>query len=522
MNNEQQNIAEISLSSIVDFSDDAIISKNLQDIITSWNMGATDLYGYTEREALGMPISILLPPDQPGEDPLLEKIRNGERIQHYETIRMRKDGRRIIVSLSLFPMKDEKGDVIGVSSIARDVTDRIRAEESVRLISDYNRSLIEASLDPLVTISLDGKITDVNKATETVTGYDRRILIGTDFSNYFTDPGKAREGYLRVFEEGIVKDYPLEIRHTDGHVTPVIYNATVYKDKLGKVIGVFAAARDITERKKAEEELRLVNSELEKRVQLRTQELSDSNTALREEIAERRRVEAELKKSKAQAELYLDLMCHDINNMHQIALGYIELAMDMNGNAGGLFLDRPLEVLQRSANLIDNVRKLQKLQTSVLHRETIDLARLISEIGREYESLSGDRVKLVFAKEEKYTVLANELLYDVFSNLVSNSIKHSAGNASVTLAMSKTTKEKTRFCRVAVEDNGPGVPDELKETVFNRLLRGTTKAKGMGLGLYLVKSLVESYHGQVWVEDRVQGDYTKGSRFIVLIPAVDV
>ncbi|TAJ26454.1 MAG: PAS domain S-box protein [Nitrospirae bacterium] len=121
--------------------------------------------------------------------------------------------------------------------------------------SQYARSLIEASLDPLVTISPDGKITDVNEATVKVTGVPRERLVGSDFSNYFTEPEKAREGYRQVFAQGFVADYPLTIRHRDSKLTDVLYNASVYKDVRGNVLGVFAAARDITAQKQAEHEL---------------------------------------------------------------------------------------------------------------------------------------------------------------------------------------------------------------------------------------------------------------------------
>ncbi len=141
-------------------------------------------------------------------------------------------------------------------SFIRDITERKKAEDAFRVASAYNRSLIEASRDPLVTIAPDGRITDVNAATEAVTGLPRKALVGTDFSDYFTEPAKAREGYMTVFREGSVTDYPLEIRHRTGSVTPVIYNASVYRDEAGKVIGVFAAARDITERKRVEEALK--------------------------------------------------------------------------------------------------------------------------------------------------------------------------------------------------------------------------------------------------------------------------
>jgi PAS domain S-box-containing protein len=158
----------------------------------------------------------------------------------------RKDGSEFQIEISLSPLETEEG--ILVSSAIRDVTSQKQA-------SQYARSLIEASLDPLVTISPEGKITDVNEGSIKVTGISRERLIGTDFSDYFTEPKKAREGYQLVFAEGFVTDYPLTIRHKDGRLTDVLYNASVYKDIRGNVLGVFAAARDVTAQKRAEAEL---------------------------------------------------------------------------------------------------------------------------------------------------------------------------------------------------------------------------------------------------------------------------
>jgi PAS domain S-box-containing protein len=132
-----------------------------------------------------------------------------------------------------------------------------RNEERLRAASLYTRSLIEASLDPLVTISAEGKITDVNKATEEATGKSRSELIGTDFSDYFTEPDRARNGYRQVFLNGFVTDYPLALRHRNGHISDVLYNASIYHNEAGEVLGVFAAARDVTERKLAEEAIRV-------------------------------------------------------------------------------------------------------------------------------------------------------------------------------------------------------------------------------------------------------------------------
>ena len=169
----------------------------------------------------------------------------------------RKDGTEIVVASRWSLLRDEEGRPTAIMEINRDVTIRKTIEEQARAASRYARKLIEASLDPLVTISSEGKITDVNQATEAVTGLPRDQLIGSDFCDYFTEPEKAREGYRQVFERGAVRDYPLAIRHTSGRVTDVLYNASVYRNEAGEVQGIFAAARDVTERRRIEEELRI-------------------------------------------------------------------------------------------------------------------------------------------------------------------------------------------------------------------------------------------------------------------------
>src|SRR3989338_855963 len=193
------------LAAIVESSEDAILSKSLDGTILSWNAGAERLYGYSAAEMKGRSISLLVPADRPDEMPdILKRIQRGEQIKHYETVGVRKGGVHFSISLTVSPLRDASGRVVGSSTIGRDITERKQAEEQLRQASAYNRSLIEASPDPLVTIGPDGRITDVNSATEEVTGLPRKELIGTDFSDYFTDPDQARAGYQRVFREGIV------------------------------------------------------------------------------------------------------------------------------------------------------------------------------------------------------------------------------------------------------------------------------------------------------------------------------
>jgi len=172
---------------------------------------------------------------------------------------VRSDGTRKWITARGECKFDSKRKIIGLRGTAQDITERKRTEELLQAKSEYNRRLIEASLDPLVTIGPDGKITDANSATEKVTGHDREKLIGTDFSDYFTEPDKAKAGYQQVFSKGLVRDYPLEIQNKDGKIFSVLYNASLYRDGQGNVVGVFAAARDITERKLYEQAIYRLN-----------------------------------------------------------------------------------------------------------------------------------------------------------------------------------------------------------------------------------------------------------------------
>jgi PAS domain S-box-containing protein len=268
------------LVSIIDSSDDAIMAKSPDGTITSWNRGAERVYGYQADEVIGRSVTILGHPDRSDEiEAILQRIRNGERVEHYETMRVRKDGRAISVSLTVSPIRDHAGNLVGISSISRDITERKRVEEQARETSQYARSLIEASLDPLVTISPDGKITDVNEATVNVTGVRRESLIGTDFSDYFTEPSQARAGYVEVFSKGLVTDYPLTIRHKNGRLTDVLYNGSVYRDAQGQVLGVFAAARDMTAQRQASQYARsLIEASLDPLVTISPQgKITDVN-----------------------------------------------------------------------------------------------------------------------------------------------------------------------------------------------------------------------------------------------------
>ena len=243
--------------------------------------------------------------------------------------------------------------------------------------------------------------------------------------------------------------------------------------------------------------------------------------AVKEDITERKRAEQELKEAKMQADLYLDLMGHDINNLNQIALGYLELANGMvMGEDLRECLSKPLDAINNSTYLIENVEKLQKVKSGELKTELMDLNDILAVIQTQYSKIPDKDVTITFTPRNKSTVMANGLIKDVFSNLAWNSIKHSNGTSvQINLDLERQQKDGKSYYKVMVEDNGPGIPDTQKENIFARFQRGNTNASGKGLGLYLVKTLVENFKGSVWVEDRVQGDHTKGAKFVVMLPA---
>jgi PAS domain S-box-containing protein len=261
----------------------SIIGMDLNHQILSWNEGARRNYGYTATEVIGRDAGILHAPEDiasGGVDRLLKEATE-KGLAEGEFVRVRKDGSRFTASVVVTRRADVSGTPIGFLLMSNDITEKKKAEEQFHVASRYARSLIEASLDPLVTISPEGKITDVNEATITVTGVSREGLVGTDFSNYFTEPDKARQGYKQVFEKGFVTDYPLTIRHRDGRLTVVLYNASVYRDVNGNVLGVFAAARDVTEQRQASQYARsLIEASLDPLVTISPEgKITDVNKA---------------------------------------------------------------------------------------------------------------------------------------------------------------------------------------------------------------------------------------------------
>ncbi|MCL7412567.1 MAG: PAS domain S-box protein [ANME-2 cluster archaeon] len=239
---------------LIETSLDPLVTFDKQGIILDVNEATIEATGRSREELIGSPFADYFTDPEKAHEGAMKVFETGE-VRDYELVIKAKDGTETIVSYNATVYTDQDGNVVGAFGAARDITERKRAVKVIQNLQRYNRGLIEVSLDPLVTFDQRGIILDVNEATIGTTGRSREELIGTPFADYFTDPEKAFKGAMRVFEIGVVRDYELVMKSRDGSETIVAYNASVFKDQTGKIVGAFAAARDITERKRAEQEI---------------------------------------------------------------------------------------------------------------------------------------------------------------------------------------------------------------------------------------------------------------------------
>ena len=383
--------------------------------------------------------------------------------------------------------KDELGNIQGVFASARDISDRIKGEMELKKSQAYTRSLIEASLDPLVTISADGKITDVNEASVKVTGVHREKLIGTDFSNYFTEPEKAREGYLQVFEKGFVADYPLTIRHKSGKLTDVLYNASVYKDDKGNVLGVFAAARDVTEQKTSLEAITRTNDEL--------------------------------KKTNAELDKFVYSVSHDLRAPLTSILGlveYIELETDNDNVVESLYYIKTS--VKKLDTFIQDILDYSRNARLGVKKEKVCFSQILEDIPANFKFMSsGATVRPVqISSDIKNGVLFysdSQRISIILNNLVSNAIRYAnpeSQNPFVHISVIITADEAT----ITVKDNGIGIHPKYHDSIFNMFYRVSANSVGSGLGLYIVKETIEKLGGHIHITSEVN----KGSTFTITIP----
>ncbi len=435
--------------------------------------------------------------------PMQVAARTGKPVFNSEFEFRFEDGRSVWVYGNVMPLLDNEGNPQGAVGAYVDITERKKAEEKLEdyqknlekiveertkkleLSALYARNLIEASLDPLVTISIEGKITDVNKATELATGCSRKELIGSDFSDYFVEPEKAKIGYKTVFAEGVVKDYALEIKHKNGRITNVFYNATVYRNDSGEIQGVFAAARDITEQKKAEAE-----------AQAAAKKLKDSERL-------------------ATIGATAGMVGHDIRNPLQAIIGDLYLLKDeVNNISDGESKESAIETID---SIDDNINYINKIVSDLQDyarplkpaAQKTDLTKTLTALLETAHVPKKVKTILQIQPEANQIISDVDLLKRIFTNLITNAAQAMPNGGKLTINATKTQDNTTI---ISVEDTGVGIAEEIRPNLFTPTF--TTKSKGQGFGLAVVKRLSEALGGTVSFESEVG----KGTTFTIRLP----
>lgn len=390
------------------------------------------------------------------------------------------------------PVEQADGAILEWVGTCTDVTVRKRDQELVRKAGLYARTLIEASLDPLVTIGKDGRILDVNHATEEVTGSTRQQLIGSDFSTYFTEPEKARRGYEEVFSKGFVQDYPLAIRQTSGSVIDVLYNATVYRNEAGEVEGVFAAARDVTRIKAAEQEVRQLNDELEERVVRRTAELEAANKEL---------------------EAFTYSVSHDLRAPLRHISGFSKMLSEEFSASlpkeAQHYLTRIQDGTHRMGTLVDDLLNLARIGRRDLTLQVAGLKSVVDEVIDILQPDCAGRRMEWKINDLPYVECDTALVKQIFQNLLSNALKFTRPREIALIEVGQSVRDGSPV--IYVRDNGVGFSMKYADKlfgVFQRLHRAED-FEGTGVGLATVQRIVQKHGGRIWAEAELE----KGATF---------
>ena len=422
-----------------------------------------------------------------------------------------------IANIELAFQNDEKEKraaelVIANKELAFQNDEKVKRAAELR-IANYARSLIEASRDPLVTISPEGKITDMNSATVHITGIEREQLLGSDFFTYFTEPQMAREVYQEVFAKGAVADSPLTLRHKDGKLTDVLFNGSVYKNDEGHVLGVVIVARDVTDQKRIATELTEAKIAAERATVLaeEAQAKAESATAIAEDAV----------KAKQQ---FLSNMSHEIRTPMNAIIGFTKVVLKTE------LTDKQREYLtaiKLSGDtlivLINDILDLAKVDAGRMTFEQIPfkLSASVAAMVHLFETkIQEKNLELVMEYDQKIpeVVVGDPVrLHQIILNLVSNAVKFtSEGSITVGVRMLVQDAEKV-ILEFAVTDTGIGIEQAKLGTVFDNFQQATSGTSrlygGTGLGLAIVKNLVEPQGGTISVKSTVG----KGSTFSFIL-----
>lgn len=508
MNSDQIAQAEQTqgrLAAIVESSDDAIISKDLNGIINSWNAAAERIFGYSAEEALGKPIAIIIPPDLRDEEAeILTRLRGGERIEHYKTVRARKDGTRVNISLTISPIKDSQGRVIGASKIARDISQHNRAEQELSEKQDLLRAAFTQTYSFLIILSTDGTIVEANRAALEGTGFTRSEVIGYKFWDVWWRSLPEEQAIAKTSVETAAKglavreecQYALRdgtIRFADRTLNPL-------QNAAGEVVMIVAAGLDMTEH-------RQLRSMLEERVRERTRELEIKNQELVKQADVVRELSARLLQIQDEERRRIARELHD-------SVGQMLAAVSMNLAQ----VNREASALSPEARtaLDDNLGLLDQLSVEIrtishlLHPPLLDEVGLQSALQWYIDGFSErSKINVDLELPDNFGRLPRNLeitLFRVVQECLTNIHRHS-GSSTAAIRVARFANE----VRLEVRDAGKGIPAETQT--------GLSSGKLSGVGLRGMQERLRQMGGHLDVHSNGNGTLVQAT---LPIEVVDV
>lgn len=486
------------LQAIVDSSDDAIISQDLQGIITSWNRGAERIFGYTQEEIIGRPIHLLLPESRrTEEDHFLRAVGRGDRIDHYETTRRRKDGQLIDVSITISPIRDDQGAIVGASKISRDITESRRFAQANWLLA----AIVNSSEDAIVSKNLQGIITSWNTGARRLFGYEAHEIIGQPVLKLI--PSDRQDEELSILDrlhagERIEHLETVRVKKNGAHI-PVWLTISPIRNAKGEIVGASKIARDISDLKRfAAEREHLLESEREAR------RLAEAANRMKDE--------------------FLSTVSHELRTPLNAIMGWTEVLAD--GGRDIAEIREGIEVIKRNvlvqAQIIEDLLDLGRIVSGkmILNVESADVGAIVNDAitsVRHAATMKEITVKPVIHDTKGSLMGDSKRLQQVVWNLLSNAIKFTPRGGRVMVTVIRVNSH----IEISVIDNGAGIPPEFLPRVFDRFSQAdsstTRSTGGLGIGLALVKQLVEMHAGTVRAES---GGVGKGAKFTVSLPIV--
>lgn len=476
------------LAAVVESSDDAIVSIDLSGMVQSWNRGAERLFGYPAEEIIGRPISLLAPADVAQEVPgILARIAGGERLENYETCRCGKDGRAIDVSLTISPILNSRDECIGISEIARDITERQRASESQARLA----AIVESSDDAIISKDLNGIIRSWNIGAERILGYRAEEVLGRHISVIAAPEtvGEFPTILSRIAKGERVEHYQTRRRTKDGRILTVSLTVSPVRDDKGRIIGASKILRDMTQREKQEQELREANEALQRS----NSDLEQFAYSASHDLQEPLRIVASytgmLKRRFGgqlgpEADEYIQHTLNGVQRMHQLLkdlLFYAHAAQPLDGE----------EVLTDA--------------DAALHDAIANLKAAIEESGAVIQASALPKVRIRHVHLEQ-----------VFQNLISNAIRYRGVDPPQIAISTLPQGADWLFC---VRDNGIGIDPKYQEEIFGifKRLHSSAEYPGTGMGLAICQRLVQQAKGRIWVES----ESGKGATFCFTLPRAE-